>query len=107
MPCRFNPLWINTALKREVTAYDELYCFNPLWINTALKQDFDVVNVSEVSIPYGLTLLSNIRWLFLFWRVCFNPLWINTALKLRKVLVIPAISFNPLWINTALKLHLV
>ena len=34
-------------------------CFNPLWINTALKRGSRVEEVFLVSIPYGLTLLSN------------------------------------------------
>ena len=34
-------------------------CFNPLWINTALKQCISSVDRNIVSIPYGLTLLSN------------------------------------------------
>ena len=33
--------------------------FNPLWINTALKHIEDVHSTLCVSIPYGLTLLSN------------------------------------------------
>ena len=33
--------------------------FNPLWINTALKQQSLLVALRKVSIPYGLTLLSN------------------------------------------------
>ena len=34
----FNPLWINTALKRFWALVDFVVGFNPLWINTALKQ---------------------------------------------------------------------
>ena len=34
-------------------------CFNPLWINTALKQQRPPDEAFPVSIPYGLTLLSN------------------------------------------------
>ena len=55
----FNPLWINTALKLGVCG---LICgsgFNPLWINTALKRGTAEQNRDYVSIPYGLTLLSN------------------------------------------------
>ena len=33
--------------------------FNPLWINTALKQTSHHFQYAIVSIPYGLTLLSN------------------------------------------------
>ena len=33
--------------------------FNPLWINTALKLTVSAPRRSLVSIPYGLTLLSN------------------------------------------------
>ena len=55
----FNPLWINTALKRcsQNTFADPR--FNPLWINTALKQAPALDPAHLVSIPYGLTLLSN------------------------------------------------
>ena len=55
----FNPLWINTALKRcsQNTFADPR--FNPLWINTALKQKCQPLHSP----------------------LCFNPLWINTALK--------------------------
>ena len=55
----FNPLWINTALKRNGVGGWIPESFNPLWINTALK-----------------------RWVYQYSaRQCFNPLWINTALK--------------------------
>ena len=37
-----------------------VYGFNPLWINTALKLQTEIQNLKDVSIPYGLTLLSNI-----------------------------------------------
>ena len=33
--------------------------FNPLWINTALKRTDKEDTRVDVSIPYGLTLLSN------------------------------------------------
>ena len=36
-------------------------CFNPLWINTALKLTYHHKLHNNVSIPYGLTLLSNVR----------------------------------------------
>ena len=35
--------------------------FNPLWINTALKRSLQEALIYVVSIPYGLTLLSNSR----------------------------------------------
>ena len=56
---RFNPLWINTALKRFKSYYVHYLSFNPLWINTALKLAQQESKVCSVSIPYGLTLLSN------------------------------------------------
>ena len=78
---RFNPLWINTALKQYGAYNTVISCFNPLWINTALKRE-DLITA---------------------FRGCFNPLWINTALKLITVIPIARQCFNPLWINTALK----
>ena len=36
-----------------------MWSFNPLWINTALKQCVITLHKQCVSIPYGLTLLSN------------------------------------------------
>ena len=55
----FNPLWINTALKPTAIIIPPAPGFNPLWINTALKLSFRTFGGTEVSIPYGLTLLSN------------------------------------------------
>ena len=55
----FNPLWINTALKPDIHNDPLTLCFNPLWINTALKQLHHIYLLLSVSIPYGLTLLSN------------------------------------------------
>ena len=55
----FNPLWINTALKRKVIYKFDRCSFNPLWINTALKRLSGIARKTLVSIPYGLTLLSN------------------------------------------------
>ena len=55
----FNPLWINTALKQAVASEEDKFGFNPLWINTALKLDKFFQIPAIVSIPYGLTLLSN------------------------------------------------
>ena len=55
----FNPLWINTALKPKMTIYGNRQSFNPLWINTALKLTMEDIFAKSVSIPYGLTLLSN------------------------------------------------
>ena len=77
--------------------------FNPLWINTALKQTFRFGQLAEVSIPYGLTLLSNSYPNITGRSYCFNPLWINTALKLYDDFFVYCVCFNPLWINTALK----
>ena len=57
----FNPLWINTALKHNDKRKRGLYGFNPLWINTALKPMRERIDAPKVSIPYGLTLLSNRR----------------------------------------------
>ena len=37
----------------------DIFGFNPLWINTALKLCVKVALKMIVSIPYGLTLLSN------------------------------------------------
>ena len=37
---RFNPLWINTALKQILETSPDYLRFNPLWINTALKHYF-------------------------------------------------------------------
>ena len=55
----FNPLWINTTLKHIQGHTDGILGFNPLWINTTLKlRPSDHVR-AYVSIPYGLTLLSN------------------------------------------------
>ena len=55
----FNPLWINTTLKQKALITIREGCFNPLWINTTLKlRPSDHVR-AYVSIPYGLTLLSN------------------------------------------------
>ena len=59
---RFNPLWINTALKQSAHTTFTLHSFNPLWINTALKRLDNIKCYADVSIPYGLTLLSNV-WL--------------------------------------------
>ena len=55
----FNPLWINTALKRRACCQTTWLGFNPLWINTALKPTINFSVHLNVSIPYGLTLLSN------------------------------------------------
>ena len=55
----FNPLWINTALKRCCVQKHNDESFNPLWINTALKRISSHLIYFGVSIPYGLTLLSN------------------------------------------------
>ena len=55
----FNPLWINTALKHLDFETELFEGFNPLWINTALKQEEMLPLALKVSIPYGLTLLSN------------------------------------------------
>ena len=55
----FNPLWINTALKLCRLSDRYVWSFNPLWINTALKQCVITLHKQCVSIPYGLTLLSN------------------------------------------------
>ena len=81
----FNPLWINTALKRKFVDFFRFISFNPLWINTALKLYSSRPN----------TLNS------------FNPLWINTALKRNDREDCGRDRFNPLWINTALKLEVV
>ena len=56
----FNPLWINTALKHLDFETELFEGFNPLWINTALKQISGGKRLVIVSIPYGLTLLSNL-----------------------------------------------
>ena len=77
----FNPLWINTALKRYIWRNEWKCRFNPLWINTALKRGNTFIQCS----------------------ICFNPLWINTALKLDGLPMHSTLGFNPLWINTALK----
>ena len=55
----FNPLWINTALKLQIVFALVDTSFNPLWINTALKHIIVFTCGFAVSIPYGLTLLSN------------------------------------------------
>ena len=55
----FNPLWINTALKPLETSVPRQVRFNPLWFNTALKLCYCICIRCFVSIPYGLTLLSN------------------------------------------------
>ena len=55
----FNPLWINTALKPCRERNLPYRSFNPLWINTALKRTDKEDTRVDVSIPYGLTLLSN------------------------------------------------
>ena len=57
----FNPLWINTALKLNVLDKQYKPSFNPLWINTALKLSVKAACFFAVSIPYGLTLLSNLK----------------------------------------------
>ena len=57
----FNPLWINTALKHHCLYIHHHWRFNPLWINTALKRMLRLKLWRIVSIPYGLTLLSNRR----------------------------------------------
>ena len=61
----FNPLWINTALKLQQTPATGRTSFNPLWINTALKHNAAIEYLDDVSIPYGLTLLSNSRWVIM------------------------------------------
>ena len=81
---RFNPLWINTALKLNVLDKQYKPSFNPLWINTALK----------LKVATGSAICS------------FNPLWINTALKREDARLAFKRRFNPLWINTALKHNL-
>ena len=58
----FNPLWINTALKPNGIRFRTVQSFNPLWINTALKPLILFKHNAPVSIPYGLTLLSNQAW---------------------------------------------
>ena len=58
-PHCFNPLWINTTLKQSACHRVRYYSFNPLWINTTLKLFVYVFDNKSVSIPYGLTLLSN------------------------------------------------
>ena len=55
----FNPLWINTTLKRIFPNANLGMSFNPLWINTTLKHSHCSSAHLYVSIPYGLTLLSN------------------------------------------------
>ena len=56
----FNPLWINTTLKRNRHRCPAWSGFNPLWINTTLKHWRAIGMTVIVSIPYGLTLLSNL-----------------------------------------------
>ena len=51
----------------------ENVCFNPLWINTALKQAFLRRIHKSVSIPYGLTLLSNLGHIVVYMTVVSIP----------------------------------
>ena len=73
MAC-FNPLWINTALKLKLCFSCWNWGFNPLWINTALKQKYQGQIRGFVSIPYGLTLLSNGIVSYLYLRLFQSPM---------------------------------
>ena len=78
-------------------------CFNPLWINTALKLLLSSFSLCSVSIPYGLTLLSNDH--------CNYDMTVLVSIPYGLTLLSNSLSrsqdgkqsFNPLWINTALK----
>ena len=69
----FNPLWINTALKPTAIIIPPAPGFNPLWINTALKLYLLFDTFIKVSIPYGLTLLSNPNIPLTFWQSVSIP----------------------------------
>ena len=57
----FNPLWINTALKQRSKKYSCRMVSIPYGLTLLSNHNQNLTRSNQVSIPYGLTLLSNHR----------------------------------------------
>ena len=57
----FTTLWIYTTLKPKQSLFHLFHCFTTLWIYTTLKLMTKKELENKVLLPYGFTLLSNLK----------------------------------------------
>ena len=78
--------------------------FNTLWNYTTLKQPEPLMTASLVLIPYEITLLSNICFLYFVKAGVLIPYEITLLSNQVVVIELIGVSFNTLWNYTTLKL---